>query len=528
MVLVEGGSYQVGSSAGERGETARAYACDPTWLNDELERRTVQLPAFWIDRSPVTNAQYLAFVEATGRRRPWVGGTFDAVRGDYPVVGVDARDAAAYASWVGKRLPTAEEWEVAARPSWPAPFPWGGEWPGPVPLAVRPDAPRWDAPATRPVGSEPGGRSAAGLDDLAGQVCEWTATTRTHHGSPFHLVKGASWLHEDPASFRTAAASWISGHFRTPLLGFRCALDGSAGPSSVPRARPAAARCAGQSTLPRPARPGGPVRTFYAPHAPARVSALLLDATRDFLGQEPGRSRGFLLTAPALGPWPVALYFAETMVWNGKQLLAGARPHDPPLVPQGRGAGSYALEFPELRVEIRFAQAADHVDLLTTVTNATRSRGVFKVSSCLSLTSHPLFYDCEMVRTYQLTGAGTLEALRQTPRVGSCVRWIAASDFSRRGGAPPAGVMAVTSRDGGLTFASVRAEPDPAEPTEVIGNPWLNCVHTDTPVAVPAGGARTTLQRLYLIAGGLDALARRLERDFALLVRVAEQAHGGR
>jgi hypothetical protein len=161
------------------------------------------------------------------------------------------------------------------------------------------------------------------------------------------------------------------------------------------------------------------------------------------------------------------------------------------------------------------------------VTNESRRRGVFKVSSCLSLTSHPAFYDCEMLRTYQLTGRGAFEALRRTPRVGKCVRWIAASDFSRRGGDPPAGVMAVVSRDGRWTFASARVEQDPADPPEVIGNPWLNCVHTDTPVAVPPGAARVTTQRVYFAAGGLDVLARRLECDFALTVRIGDEAYVG-
>lgn len=528
MVLVESGSFVVGSSDRERGEAALAYGCDPSWLNDELDRRAVSLPTFWIDRSPVTNAHYLAFVQATGHRRPWVGGTFASERVDHPVVGVSARDAAAYASWAGKRLPTAEEWEVAARPVRSGQFPWGTDWPGPVPLAGRRGAPHWASPATRPVGSEPGGRSAAGVDDLTGQVCEWTSTTRLHHGSTFHLLKGASWLHEDPVSFRTAAASWISGTFRTPLLGFRCALDGSAVPPRVARAHPDPA---GASAPSRSGRHGGPIRAYYAPRAPKHLSARLLDFTRDFLGAEPGKSRGFLLTSPAIGPWAVALYFAETMVWNGRQLLAGARPNDPPLIPltsaAPRGTGAHAMEFPEFCVEIRFAPAADYVDLITTVTNQTRTRGAFKASSCFSLTSHSLFYDCEMLRTYQLTGGGVLETLRRMPRTGDCVRWIAASDFSHHGGEPRAGVMAVISRDGRWTFASARVEHNPADPAEMIGNPWLNCVHTDVPVSVPAGGSRTTTQRLYFVAGGLDVLAGRLERDFGLKVHAAEEAHAG-
>jgi formylglycine-generating enzyme required for sulfatase activity len=76
-----------------------------------------KLPAFWIDRYPVTNAQYLAFVEATGPARPswwgrW-GGVFPAEYADHPVAGVSGQEAAAYSAWAGKRLPSAEEWELA-------------------------------------------------------------------------------------------------------------------------------------------------------------------------------------------------------------------------------------------------------------------------------------------------------------------------------------------------------------------------------------------------------------------------------
>jgi len=55
-------------------------------------------------------------------------------------------------------------------------------------------------------------------------VCEWTTTARTHHDRPFRVLKGASWLHQDPVSYRTAAASWVAASFYTPLIGFRCAL----------------------------------------------------------------------------------------------------------------------------------------------------------------------------------------------------------------------------------------------------------------------------------------------------------------
>lgn len=520
-VYVPARRVRVGSSGEERRAAALAYGCDPTWLGDELPAAEVALAPFWIDRAPVTNAAYLAFVRATGHRAPWPAGTFPPERADHPVVDVSAHDATAYAAWAGQRLPTAEEWEAAAGAGDGAPFPWGAAWPGPVRLPGR-AAPSWDAPATRPVGSPALGCAPSGMGDLGGQVCEWTATTHPHHGGPHHLLKGASWLHEDPVNFRTVAGSWVSATFRNPLIGFRCAADGAGrrpgAPDDglrvpeAPDGLPDTAVAAPEPELPAAAA-GGPVRAYYAPTAPVAVRARLLGTSRTFLGERPGTSRGFVLVAPALGPWPVGVFFAETMVWNGRQVLAGTRPSDPPLRPEG---GAFALDFGAFAVRVTFAPGDDFADLVTTVHNRGGTVGTYKVSSCVNLTSHPLFYDCEALRTVQLTGSGAFVPLRQTPRLRDCIRWIAPSDFGPFGGPPADGIMAVESRDRRWTFASVRAEPDPADPAEgaeLVGNPWLTCVHTDVPVRVPAAGARTTRQRLYLLRGGLEALRRRVQRD---------------
>src|SRR2546421_6516574 len=121
MVFVTTRAAVIGTSADEPAALAQTYHCDPTWLGYELDKHWVDLPAFWIDRSPVTNAQYLAFVAATGARAPWPRSLFAAEQADHPVVGVSYGEAAAYAAWVGKRLPSAEEWEVAAQPPQPGP-----------------------------------------------------------------------------------------------------------------------------------------------------------------------------------------------------------------------------------------------------------------------------------------------------------------------------------------------------------------------------------------------------------------------
>ncbi len=109
------------------------------------EKKTpVSLPAFYIDRTEVTNAEYAAFCKATGYKPPE---GFSPAKPDYPVVNVTIVDAHAYASWAGKRLPNSKEWEKAARGEDGRLYPWGDtpdmakvniDSKGPLPVAALP------------------------------------------------------------------------------------------------------------------------------------------------------------------------------------------------------------------------------------------------------------------------------------------------------------------------------------------------------------------------------------------------------
>jgi formylglycine-generating enzyme required for sulfatase activity len=88
------------------------------------DKQPIWLPAFYIDKTEVTNASYAAFCKAAGHDLP---PEFPPERPDYPVVNVSMEDAKAFAAWAGKRMPSGREWEKAARGEKGLTFPWGNE-----------------------------------------------------------------------------------------------------------------------------------------------------------------------------------------------------------------------------------------------------------------------------------------------------------------------------------------------------------------------------------------------------------------
>ncbi|MGY4102063.1 SUMF1/EgtB/PvdO family nonheme iron enzyme [Nocardia sp. R16R-3T] len=176
----------------------------------------VWLPGFHIDTYPVTNADYATFVTATGHAAPrhWDNGRPPADIADHPVVWVTHDDASAYARWAAKKLPSAHQWEKAARGTSGATWPWGNQ----VTPAKCNCKVRDETGTTTPVDCYKSSVSSYGVYDLCGNVWEWLSTESRPgrfelKGSSFNsLLEAAA-----PAAFNDADCGMLDDD-----TGFRC------------------------------------------------------------------------------------------------------------------------------------------------------------------------------------------------------------------------------------------------------------------------------------------------------------------
>jgi iron(II)-dependent oxidoreductase len=256
--LIPAGPFTMGTST------------EPWALDNERPAHQVFVPAFHIDRALVTNGQYAAFIDDGGYDDPrwwseagwahrqsaglvapqhwsrdgdgWASTSFGRTRrivADEPVVHVCFHEAAAYAAWAGKRLPTEAEWEKAARLD-PATgrsrrFPWGDDPPAAEHANL---GQRHLRPA--PAGAYPMGVSPWGVHQLIGDVWEWTSTdfhgypgfapfpyreySEVFFGPEYKVLRGGS-FGTDRSACRGTFRNWDYPIRRQIFSGFRCARD---------------------------------------------------------------------------------------------------------------------------------------------------------------------------------------------------------------------------------------------------------------------------------------------------------------
>jgi iron(II)-dependent oxidoreductase len=261
-VFVPGGPFMMGTSA------------EPWALDNERPAHEVDVAAFFIDTTPVTNAAYLEFLESGGYDDPsWWSpagwdyrashditaprfwrressgwwrtrfGVDERVPAAEPVLHVCFYEAEAYAAWAGKRLPTEPEWEKAARyepvTGRSRRYPWGDDDP-------TGDQANLGQRHLRPaeVGAYPAGASALGVHQLIGDVWEWTSSdfspypgfaafpyreySEVFFGPGYKVLRGGS-FGTDVAAIRGTFRNWDYPIRRQIFSGFRCARDAGRG-----------------------------------------------------------------------------------------------------------------------------------------------------------------------------------------------------------------------------------------------------------------------------------------------------------
>jgi gamma-glutamyl hercynylcysteine S-oxide synthase len=258
MVRFPGGLVEIGTND-------RSVAYD-----NERPRHSVRLDPFWIDVSPVTNAEFERFIEAGGysRREYWSRSGWDWLQDSgvrapkyweqvdgswvtrcmdrlgpieplHPVCHVCYYEAEAFARYTGKRLPTETEWEAAA--SWDPEtrskrsYPWGED----PPTRDRANLDQLTF-GTAPVGAYASNVSPIGCYGMIGDVWEWTSSdfqpypgfesfpyreySEAFFGSDYKMLRGGSWATR-PGAIRNTFRNWDYPIRRQIFSGFRCASN---------------------------------------------------------------------------------------------------------------------------------------------------------------------------------------------------------------------------------------------------------------------------------------------------------------
>ena len=231
MVLIPAGDFFMGA------------VDDSDTHYDEMPNHRVYLDDFWIDRYEVTNRMYKKFIDETGHRAPyvntewaqpynWKDNTYPPGKADFPVVLVSWEDAAAYAAWAGKRLPTEAEWEKAARGGLVKKmYPWGDQ-------ITKHNANYFtsitEKNQMKPVGTFP--PNPFGIYDSAGNFWEGCADwydqayyKKSPEKNPqgpkngnYRVYRGGAWINREE-QLRCSERARNAPVHQSHIIGFRCA-----------------------------------------------------------------------------------------------------------------------------------------------------------------------------------------------------------------------------------------------------------------------------------------------------------------
>ncbi len=242
MVAIPAGDFDFVVGGVEiEGQTWEGVDVQYPWENSARRghRRRMRMRPYYIDRHPVTNAQFRDFIEATGYApsdphnflRDWRDGAPRPGWSNKPVTWVSIEDARAYAQWAGKRLPHEWEWQYAAQGGDGRLYPWGDDWRADAVPAV--NRGRTLLPPAD-VDAHPGGASPFGVMDLVGNVWQWTDEYADEH-TRAAILRGGSSYQPQTSHWYFPQAYRLDQHGkyllmapckdRSGCVGFRCVVD---------------------------------------------------------------------------------------------------------------------------------------------------------------------------------------------------------------------------------------------------------------------------------------------------------------
>ena len=197
---------------------------------------SIEMKGYFMDQYPVTNEQFQTFIrqtsyipkDTTNYLKHWLNGSPPEGTGDFPVIYVNLDDARAYAKWVGKRLPTEQEWQYAAQGADMRKYPWGNNM----------DSTRcnYNLNFPTPVNKFPKGASPFGVMDLVGNVWQMTADVYDNGSYYYNIIRGGSYYHPTQSIWYVTGGSLPVDHpemlllmapglDRNATVGFRCVKD---------------------------------------------------------------------------------------------------------------------------------------------------------------------------------------------------------------------------------------------------------------------------------------------------------------
>jgi formylglycine-generating enzyme required for sulfatase activity len=243
MIAIPGGRFEFAVSGVEiEGENWIGLDVQYPWEDSprRSHRHVMEVKPFFIDKYPVTNAEFKTFLDTSHYRprddhnflKDWKNGVYPAGWEKRPVTWVSLEDARAYAKWAGKRLPHEWEWQYAAQGADGRLYPWGNHWDD---AAVPAQYHGRDLPGPGDVDAHARGASPFGVMDMLGNVWQWTDEFVDEHtraaivrGGSYYRPAGSMWYFPQNTKLNEHGKYLLMGESkdRAGTLGFRCVVDG--------------------------------------------------------------------------------------------------------------------------------------------------------------------------------------------------------------------------------------------------------------------------------------------------------------